>query len=213
MDTTYSVATLKDCQDVVSRYSIDQVSFGKGTVEGFTAHLFRHGKAITGVWDLANRVTNYVALVNETEVDEKEILDYAAGVHGALEQNVRYRAELASYIQSVKAQGSAGAIWACIAEMATTPEGVKLNLCAAHGLDAELVGNVIRGLRAFQRHLQESVLIHYTPGDDPVLDKLLRSDIVRFDQSLSDAPPVGWIRRRRVVRSQCTLGARASAPG
>lgn len=184
-----SLATLAQCQEVVRRYGLGPADFPYGSVEGFTAYLLCRGMELDGVRNLAARLDRYREEAS-SGLDEAALFDEARGLNELLNEHARARRDIASQIGELRARPGGTEVWACVAELASSPEMRHSAICSRRGIPFQDVQAELDWLRRFDWLLAESVNhLNYVPGDDLTLDALLRRDIEVLDRTLIHAAP------------------------
>jgi hypothetical protein len=186
---TNSLATLAHCQEVVRRYRLGPADFSSGSVEGFTAYLFCRGMELDGVENLAARLDTYRDEA-AAGLDEAELFEDARSLNELLNAHARARREIATNIEVLKGRPGGMELWACVAELATSPAPMHSTICERRGVPFQDVQSELAWLKQFDWLVLESANnLDYVPGNDRTLDGLLRRDIEVFDQTLIRAAP------------------------
>lgn len=123
-----SLATLAHCQEVVRRYGLGPADFPSGSVEGFTAYLLCRGLPLDGVGSLASRLEAYRGEA-AGGLDEVALFEEASGLNKLLNEHARARRDIATNIEVMKGRPGGMELWACIAELATSPASEHSAIC------------------------------------------------------------------------------------
>lgn len=186
---TNSLATLAHCQEVIRRYGLGPADFPSGSVEGFTAYLFCRGMRLHGVGYLAERLDAYRDEA-AAGLDESALFEEARGLNELLNEHARARRDIATNIEVLKGRPGGMELWACVAELATSPAPQHSAICMRRAIPFQDVQAELAWLKRFDWLVLDSVNhFKYVPGDDCTLDRLLRPDIEVFDQTLVHAEP------------------------
>ena len=186
---TNSLATLAQCQEVVRRYGLGPADFPSGSVEGFTAYLLCRGLQLNGVANLASRLDTYRREAADG-LDETALFEEASGLNELLNGHARARRDIATNIEILRGRPGGVELWACIAELATSPAPQHSAICMRRKIPFQDVQAELAWLTQFDWLVVDSVSdFNYVPGDDRTLDGLLRRDIEVFDQTLIQAAP------------------------
>jgi hypothetical protein len=184
-----SLATLAQCQEVVRRYGLGPDDFPTGSVEGFTAYLLCRGMELYGVENLAARLDRY-RRETAAGLDEAALFEEARGLNELLNDHARARRDIATHIEVLKGQPGGLDLWACVAELATSPSSQHSAICARRDIALQDVQAELAWLKKFDWLVVDSVNnLEYAPGDNPTLDGLLRRDVEVLDLTLIHASP------------------------
>ncbi len=184
--------SIDDAYAIVRHYNLHQADFGGGTAEGLAAFMYVPGQRIWSVWHLAGCLAEYkAAFANDAsrgkDLDAR-LLSEAAELTAFLRAHMDKRRQLAEFVRSVKFGPQGGAVWAAIAELATTPFPAHSTVYRATRAPLERMAAV---LGEMQRH---TGLLHgapngYEPGTDAILDLMVRLDVERLDIAFEAAKP------------------------
>ena len=190
---TYAMDTLEDAYALIERYRLDTIDWGHGTAEGFALMLFDHG-GVKNVEGLAWMVKKYKEACEEyaskSLTFDQELARDTEGTRDALRYAAEARATLAAFVRQTKFRRLGGAVWAAVAELATTARADRVELAAQSPWLLSRLRDVLTKAREFESDFFEAVHeMKYVPGEDGFLDALGRMDIERLDTTLTEAPP------------------------